>query len=937
MAQTGSFTTNKLNIAEYKGSDPHYTWATFSWKVSSQNFEENYSIVEWNLKIYKEDHYRDYAATINLEVNGEKTDFRYYCKELENEIETGSSKVLHDNDGKANFSFKFDISPAIEIYETKFPILYGNDTVELDQIPTNARITGATNFSDSTNPYMTFSNIGNYTLDTWLTINPISNTEIDEKDEKLCVKNGISNTNSYLWDLTREERKELKLKSRGKSSKVRYVLATHRGEKVYTTFVDKIMDYKESKEIEISETISIEVMNKFGETLAVFTNKDEDVDGNSYDKIINPTITLNQNSDNIFSFSISEKSKKWEQIKNIENLYKVDGRIYSPMFEDSYTHVITEDNQNLIQVKAYERQKLLSKKYPTVWNSVTGFENIDNFMVVILSKGNLPLKNNDQLVDTGGYNVGSAGYIMKGLLHGTGWSVGIVDVDGTYDFETEQVSIYDNLLKVQELYGGILIFDSNNKIVSLRDETKYISYKGYEIRKKKNLTNLNLTIDNTIITKLYVFGENNLNIGAVNDKKIYLENYTYSNEVYEGILTNTDIFEADQLLAWGKRNLLSLCCPRKTLTANITYLSQNKDFKNEELKLNDSVKVYMENEEPEMLRVTGVEYSVFSPSSATITLENITKNTNDVFKKISNTTNAYTTGKIDSTLLINYDTGRTVAQEFEVQRQQNINFSTSYNGLAVDILNVANKVDSEGNRISTVESNINNIELTTKGLTQSLQSQGGTNLLRNSSGSFGTEFWRGSPTAYTSTEIKQNFFAKSCFYIQKGTIGQNISVPNGKYYVGFKYKKNISLANCKVIINDTEVELSSQEYTTSDNYIDVTDYTIKFEVYSDTDNSCYIGDIIIVAGEKQQWSPNSNEIYTNTVTIGEGIQVNSNSANTYSRMDADGNRVFNKATNEVVTENTDKGVVTTNIVADQGQISKILINEIDDQTWLTRI
>ena len=681
----------------------------------------------------------------------------------------------------------------------------------------------------------------------------------------------------------------------------------------------------------------IEVLDKFGSIIAIFTNKDEDVDGESNDKLIDPIVTLNQNQDNILTFSISENSKKWQQIKGIESLYRVDGHIYSPLFSDSYTHVVTEDNQNLIQVKAYERQKMLEKVYVTAWNSTTGFENIDTFMVVILSKGDLPLTNNGENVDPGEYSLGSAGYILKGLLHGTGWNVGIVDVEGTYDFETEQLSVYENVLKVQELYGGILIFDSITKTVHLRDEVNYQSYRGYQIRRGKNLKDFNLEYDNNIVTKLYVFGEAGLNIASVNDNKIYLENYTYSAETYEAILTNTDIYEPEQLLAWGRRNLLSLCAPRKTLTTNIAYLSQKEEFKSEQLRLNDTVDVFINDNESEKLRVIGVDYQVFDPSTATITLGDTTQNTNDIFKKISKTTNAYTTGKVDAELLKDYNTGKTVAQEFEIQRIQNTTFQTNYEGLSLGIKNVNNKVNREGDRISTVESSVHDIDITTNGIEANLKKQGGSNLLYNSSAYFNNEHWRGVVNSYTDTDIQQNFLSKNCFLLMNTTIGQNIAVPNGEYYIGFKYKKLINLANCKFNVNEDIIELTSTDLEFVERTINVTDHNIKIEISSDTDEACYVGDIIVVAGYKQNWSPNPNEIFTDTVKIGEGIEISSNSANTKFRADVDGTRIINRVTGEVTSEFTDTGTVTSSLKTNSAQIAGLLIQKVSDQTWLSSI
>lgn len=691
-------------------------------------------------------------------------------------------------------------------------------------------------------------------------------------------------------------------------------------------------------------TKKIEVLNKFGQTLAIFTNEDDDI----REKIIDPYVTLTQNADNILTFSVPENSKKWNEIKNIENLYKVDGRIYSPLFSDSYTRVTAEDNQNLIQIKAYERQKLLEKKYVTAWNSTTGFAKIDNFMVVIVSKGNLALTNNYENVDTQGFQIGTAGYILTGLLHGTGWTVGIVDVEGVYDFETEQLTVYENVLKVQEMFGGILIFDSNNQIVHLRDEANYQSYKGYEIRTKKNMKNKEEIIDNALITKLYVLGEAGLNIASVNNDKIYIEDYTYSNETYEKIVTNTDIYEPEQLLKWGKRQLKDLCRQRKTVTTNMTYLSQKKGYENEVLDLNDTVDV-VELEEPnengqelvksvEQLRVISWGYPVFEPINSILELGDTTRNTTDIFKKISNTTNAYSTGNIDADLVRNFNTGNTVTQDFEIQREQNIEFQTNYEGLGLSISNVANKVDAEGNRISTVESQINDITLTTSGLTQSLQSQGGSNLLLNSSALFNGDYWRGNVLSYTNTEIQQEYLSDNCFLLQNDTIGQNISVPNGDYYIGFRYKKILPLASCQFKINGVAIELSETEIFTDVDYtINVTDHNIKIEMVSDTNNACYVGDIIVTPGSKKVWSPNPNETFTDNVKIGKYLEISSNTANTKLKADTDGVRIMERVTSEVKTEFTDKGTITDELTANTSKIAGLLIQQQEDQTWISSL
>ena len=97
-----------------------------------------------------------------------------------------------------------------------------------------------------------------------------------------------------------------------------------------------------------------------------------------------------------------------------------------------------------------------------------------------------------------------------------------------------------------------------------------------------------------------------------------------------------------------------------------------------------------------------------------------------------------------------------------------------------------------------------------------------------------------------------------------------------------------------------------------------------------------ISDLILIFGElRQTWSQNSNETNTETVQIGEGIRVDSTKTNTYTRIDSDGNRTFNKSSNEVVTEQTDKGTKTNDLtVRTQAQITGLLQQQHGDQVWV---
>lgn len=148
------------------------------------------------------------------------------------------------------------------------------------------------------------------------------------------------------------------------------------------------------------------------------------------------------------------------------------------------------------------------------------------------------------------------------------------------------------------------------------------------------------------------------------------------------------------------------------------------------------------------------------------------------------------------------------------------------------------------------------------------------------------------------------------------------------------------MATISVIINGEESKLDiKNSWTAFEKAVTITDYNFDITFKSDTDNSCLISDLILISGSKKQyWSQNANETNTDTVKIGEGIQVESTAKNTYTRIDADGNRTFNNSTNERVAEMTDKGVYANELeVNGQAKLNILLIQEIDNQACLTGI
>lgn len=685
----------------------------------------------------------------------------------------------------------------------------------------------------------------------------------------------------------------------------------------------------------------IYVLNKNEELITVF-NKDDDF------PIFNPRIKETQNAEAILTFSISPNNPKWEEINNPENLYIADGKMFSTNFEGCFQENISENNEDYIMVTAYEAQKLLSRRYVRAWNSETGFDKIDIFMLVVLSNGNLPLKNNGIEVNSL-HLPGTSGYALDALLFGTGWKTGTCDVEGVFDLETDQVDIYENILKVQQIWGGILVFDSVNKIVHHRDETKWLPYNGYEVKYQKNMQSLEKLYNNKIVTKLCPLGEGGLNIKSVNDDSEWLTNFSYTDSVLEGIENNPDIIDSEQLKRWGERKLQDLCKPRKELTVQAFLLFQLEGYELETIGLNHIVDVinYANiDKDIEQLRVVGYDYGIWDYSDAIIDLSDITLESTDIFKKTVSASNSINDGTLDSKKVVNfYKNGQSVSTSLKEIDQTIIETKSELykndEEIGAKITEVTTGMNSLENQIVSQQKIIEELKITIEGLTNQLTKTGGNNLIRNSVGAFGNEYWEGTVEQYVDTDVMINNESKSSIRLKEGSINQIINnIKNGKYLISFNYKKLLEAAVLSVTINEEVIELdASENWRDFFKEITITNYTFSIKFTSSDDNAFLISDLLLLAGtQRQYWTQNANETNTDTVKIGEGIRVDSTARNTYTRIDADGNRTFNKTTNERVSEMTDKGIYGNELeVKGQAQMNVLLVQNIDNQAWLTGI
>lgn len=209
------------------------------------------------------------------------------------------------------------------------------------------------------------------------------------------------------------------------------------------------------------------------------------------------------------------------------------------------------------------------------------------------------------------------------------------------------------------------------------------------------------------------------------------------------------------------------------------------------------------------------------------------------------------------------------------------------------------------------------------------------------------EYW----TGYAKRESEDNAVNGNAIIVQAGSFIQEQEVTNGNYSISFYYQKLKQFATSSVVINDIEYPLNSMEvkqfYTGEQNsetgeYITqpivVSSKRLKIEFKCNMDNGLKIYDLMANKGNvKLAYSQNENETTTDTVNISKGITITSTNMETIFKANADGIRILTLSGN-VVAYFTDKGLSTKElIVENEAQIVKTLWQEVDDQTWITRI
>ena len=310
-----------------------------------------------------------------------------------------------------------------------------------------------------------------------------------------------------------------------------------------------------------------------------------------------------------------------------------------------------------------------------------------------------------------------------------------------------------------------------------------------------------------------------------------------------------------------------------------------------------------------------------------------TKNEEHVIKKISNTT------KIRKLQII---------QDQESLRLDVIAKNQNDTNEALGKLSVTDReiealikekttVTTEDGEIS-IHEYIENMKVDINGVTNTLKTTSGNNLIRDSIGCFNDGSWEGDYDLDATAEIRSRNQYGYALLLKQGTLKQQISVANGTYTLSFVYKKLVNLATVKCKINVIEFNLSNDDFTEFKHTFEVTDGYITIIFECDTDSACPIINLMLNKGdEAMEWSLNPNETWSDTVKIGRGVRISSSGTDVEFVALADIIGFMNKQGEYITTFDSDGIVTNTAVIKNKAAIVNLLIQNINDQTIINRI
>lgn len=168
--------------------------------------------------------------------------------------------------------------------------------------------------------------------------------------------------------------------------------------------------------------------------------------------------------------------------------------------------------------------------------------------------------------------------VSRDILDGTGWT--IVDaelVSKRTSLDLKDVTTRDILEHCTNstAYNTCYSFDTINKIIYCIKPQNNTTPTGTYFTDELNLTDMTFKGSSSgLVTKLYAFGKDGLDISSVNGGKRYIENHTYTDKVIVDIWRDERYTNAQSLYDDAVVKLAALAVPERSYTAKVIDLAK---------------------------------------------------------------------------------------------------------------------------------------------------------------------------------------------------------------------------------------------------------------------------------------------------------------------------------------------------------------------------
>lgn len=224
----------------------------------------------------------------------------------------------------------------------------------------------------------------------------------------------------------------------------------------------------------------------------------------------------------------------------------------------------------------------------------------------------------------------SAREIMSDLLINTGWKLGTVVPTSkrTYEIVDISKSRLAMFRELESLFKGELWFDTQAKTVSLLDKTGFET--GASIMYEKNADEIEAYYDTReMISKLYIYGANNLTIKTANNDVPYLE--VDSNNLRIATIKDERYTNAYSLKDAGQEILDEFSKPRVSYVVKMGEVAERQGLEHEKFVIGGIVRAYDKELGMDInTRIMKWSYNVVEPWKTTFDLESKIKTLSDL-------------------------------------------------------------------------------------------------------------------------------------------------------------------------------------------------------------------------------------------------------------------------------------------------------------------